>query len=75
MDIRTSTGRHPNFARDLVREPFTGEELAELLCVVCGAPIKKNHLVAKRKNTLTCSDRCRKRKDRRGEAKTCLQTT
>lgn len=75
MDIRTCSSRHPNFARDLVREPLTAEELAESACVECGAPIRKNHLVAKRKDTLTCSDRCRKRKERRGKAKVGLRST
>jgi hypothetical protein len=75
MDIRTCSSRHPNFARDLVREPPTAEELAEPLCVECGRPITKNHLVSKRKDTLTCSDRCRKRKERRGKAKVGLRFT
>jgi hypothetical protein len=73
MDIRTCSSRHPNFARDLVREPLTAEELAEHLCVACGGAIRKNHLVAKRKDTLTCSDRCRKRRERRGKAKVGLR--
>jgi hypothetical protein len=75
MDIRTCSSRHPNFARDLVREPLTAEELAEHPCVECGGPITKIHLVAKRKDTLTCSDRCRKRKERRGKAKVGLRST
>lgn len=75
MDIRTFSSRHPNLARDLVRDPFTAEELAEPLCVVCGKPIRKNHLVARRKDSLTCSDRCRKRKERRGKAKVGLGIT
>ena len=75
MDIRTCSSRHPNFARDLVREPLTAEELAKPLCVGCGGPITKNHLVAKRKDTLTCSDRCRKRKERRGKAEVGLRFT
>jgi hypothetical protein len=75
MDIRTCSSRHPNLARDLVLEPLTAEELAESVCVECRAPIRKNHLVAKRKDTLTCSDRCRKRKERRGEAKRGLRAT
>jgi hypothetical protein len=69
MEIRTCSCRHPNFARDLVREPLTTEELAEPLCVECGRLISKNHLVARRKDTQTCSDRCRKRKERRGKGK------
>jgi hypothetical protein len=73
MDIRTCSSRHTNFARDLVREPLTAEELAEHLCVECRGPIRKNHLVTKRKDTLTCSDRCRKRKERRGKAKVGLR--
>jgi hypothetical protein len=68
MNIRTCSSRHPNLARDLVLEPLTAEELAEPLCVECGGPIRKNHLVAKRKDTLTCSARCRKRRERRGKA-------
>ena len=75
MDIRTCDSRHPNLARDLVLEPLTAEELAESVCVECGAPIRKNHLVTKRKDTLTCSDRCRKRKVRRGKAKVGLRFT
>jgi hypothetical protein len=75
MEIRTCSSRHPNFARDLVREPLTAEELAERLCVECGGPISKNHLVGKRKDTLTCSDRCRKRRERRGKAKVGLRLT
>jgi hypothetical protein len=77
MDIRTCSSRHPNLAHDLVREPLTAEELAERLCVECGGPIRKNHLVAKRKDTLTCSDRRghRKRKERRGKAKVGLRGT
>ena len=73
--MRAFGSRHPNLARDLVREPLTAEELAEPLCVECGAPIRKTHLVAKRKDTQTCSDRCRKRKERRGEAKMGLRVT
>jgi predicted nucleic acid-binding Zn ribbon protein len=75
MDIRKSSSRHPNSARDLVREPLTAEELNEHLCVVCGASIGKNHLVSKRKDALTCSDRCRKRRERRGKPKTGLRIT
>ena len=75
MKIGTCSSRHPNLARDLVREPLTAEELAESACVECGAPIRKNHLVAKRKDTLTCSDRCRKRRERRGKAKVGLRAT
>jgi hypothetical protein len=75
MDIRTCSSRHPNFARDLVREPLTAEELAEHLCVECGRPITKNHLVTKRKDTLTCSARCRKRRERRGKAEVGLRAT
>ncbi len=75
MDIRTCSGRHPNLARDLVLEPLTAEELAECACVECGAPIRKYHLVAKRKDTLTCSGRCRKRRERRGKAKVGLRAT
>jgi len=75
MDIRTCSSRHPNFARDLVREPLTEAELAEHRCVECGRPITKNRLVTKRKDTLTCSDRCRKRKERRGKAKVGLRFT
>jgi hypothetical protein len=73
MDIRTCSSRHPNFARDLVREPLTEAELAEHRCVECGRPITKNHLVSKRKDTLTCSDRCRKRRERRRKAKVGLR--
>ena len=75
MNIRTCSSQHPNLARDLVLEPLTAEELGEHLCVECGASIRKNHLVAKRKDTLTCSDRCRKRKERRGKAKVGLRFT
>jgi len=75
MEIRTCSSRNPNLARDLVREPLTAEELAEDLCVECGGPIGKDHLVAKRKDTLTCSARCRKRRERRGKAKVGLGTT
>ena len=75
MDIRTCSSRHPNFGRDLVREPLTVEELAEPLCVQCGGPIRKNHLVAKWKDTRTCSDRCRQRRERRGKAKVGLRAT
>ena len=75
MNIRTCSCRHPNFARDLVREPLTTEEVAEHLCVECGRLISKNHLVARRKDTLTCSDRCRKRKERRGKGKIGLRIT
>ena len=75
MDNRTCNSRQPNLARDLVREPLTAEELAVPLCVECGGPIRKNHLVAKRKDTLTCSDRCRKRKERRGKAEVGLRAT
>lgn len=75
MDIRTCSSRHPNFARDLVREPLTVEELAKPLCVECGGPITKIHLVANRKDTLTCSDRCRKRRERRGKTKVGLRIT
>jgi hypothetical protein len=75
MDIRTCSSRHPNFARDLVREPLTEAELAGHRCVECGGPIMKIHLVTKRKDTLTCSDRCRKRKERRGKAKVGLRPT
>ena len=75
MDIRACSYRHPNLARDLVLEPLTAEELAEHQCVQCGRPIRKNHLVAKRKDTLTCSDRCRKRRERRGKAKVGLRAT
>ena len=75
MDIRTCSSRHPNLARDLVLEPLTAEELDEHLCVECGASIRKNHLVAKRKDTLTCSDRCRKRRERRGKAKVGLRAS
>ena len=75
MDIRTCSSQHPNLARDLVLEPLTAEELAEHPCVECGGPITKIHLVAKRKDTLTCSDRCRKRKERRGKAKVGLRST
>ena len=72
--MRTSSSRHPNFARDLVRDPLREEEeLAEPLCVECGRLISKNHLVARRKDTQTCSDRCRKRKERRGKAKVGLR--
>jgi hypothetical protein len=73
MEIKTYSSRHQNFARDLVREPLTAEELGERPCVECGGPIRKNHLVGKRKDTLTCSDRCRKRRERRGKAKTGLR--
>jgi hypothetical protein len=73
--MRTCSSRHPNFARDLVREPLTEAELAEHRCVECGGPITKIHLVAKRKDTLTCCDRCRKRKERRGKAKVGLRAT
>jgi hypothetical protein len=72
MDIRTCSSRHSNLARDLVREPLTKEELGGRLCMECGGPIRKNHLVAKRKDSLTCSDRCRKRRERRGKPKTGL---
>ena len=75
MDIRTCSSRHPNLARDLVLEPLTAEELDEHLYVECRAPIRKNHLVAKRKDSLTCSDRCRKRRERRGKAKVGLRAT
>jgi hypothetical protein len=75
MKIRTCSSRLPNLARDLVLEPLTAEELAESACVECGASIRKNHLVAKRKDTLTCSDRCRKRRERRGKAKVGLRAT
>jgi len=75
MEIRTCSSRHPNLARDLIREPLTAEELTEPLCVECGGPIRKNHLVAKRKDTLTCSGRCRKRRGRRGKAKVGLRAT
>jgi len=75
MNIRTCSSRHPNLARDLVLDPLTAEELAEHLCVECGGSISKNHLVAKRKDTLTCSARCRKRKERRGKAKVGLRAT
>ncbi len=75
MDIGTCSSRHPNLARDLVQEPLTAEELAESACLECGGPIRKNDLVAKRKDTLTCSDRCRKRRERRGKAKVGLPAT
>ena len=73
MDIRTFSSRHANFGRDLVREPLTAEELPEHVCAECGGLIRKNHLVAKRKDTLTCSERCRKRRERRGEPKPGLR--
>jgi hypothetical protein len=75
MDIRTYSSRHPNLAHDLVLEPLTVEEVAEHQCVECGGYIRKNHLVAKRKGSLTCSDRCRKRRERRGKAKVGLRAT
>jgi hypothetical protein len=75
MEIRTYSSRHPNFARDLVLEPLTAEELGERACVECEGPIRKNHLVSKRKDALTCSDRCRKRRERRGRAKVGLRFT
>jgi len=74
MDIRTCSSRHPNLARDLVLEPLAAEELAVPLCVECRVPITKNHLVAKRKDTLTCSARCRKRRERRGKTKVGLRS-
>jgi len=75
MEIRTYSSRHQNLARDLVLEPLTAEELAEHLCMECRRPLRKDHLVAKRRDTLTCSGRCRKRRERRGKAKVGLRAT
>jgi hypothetical protein len=75
MNIRSYSSRHRNFARDLVLEPLTAEELGERPCVECGRPIRKNHLVGKRSDALTCSDRCRKRRERRGKVRRGLRFT
>lgn len=70
--IRTSSAQHPNFARDLVRDPFSAEEWAQLgewQKNISSRPrallperfcvvCKKNVPLLRRRDSTTCSRGC-----------------